>query len=167
MNGKVLVVAVALMAVAMLAVPMSVAYATKPETRTLTGTFYILVGQGGSTKTIMAGESDNVLLKHKDIPVLWTGDIAGSGVYSGEWLVKGGPIIQGGELKVAIGHYVLEDAVVDGIGVGDLSIGHNKYGLDYLIKSGTGDLSSIRGKGTITPIDFITYDYEIVIQINP
>ena len=165
MNKKILGVFISLLAVAMLAVPMSVAYATKPETRTLTGTYYIL-GMGDGFE-VFAGESDNVLLKLRNVPCLWTGDIAGFGIYKGEWLVKGGPIVQGGELVVAIGHYVLEDAVVDGIGVGDLSIGHNKYGLDYLIKSGSGDLRSIRGKGTITPIDFVTYDYEIVIQINP
>ena len=165
MNKKILGVFVSLLAVVMLALPMSVAYATKPETKTLTGTYYILgVGDGGP---IFAGESDNVLLKLRNVPCLWTGDISGSGIYNGNWLVKGGPLAEGGELVRAIGHYVLEDAMVDGIGVGDLSIGHNMEGLDYFIKSGTGDLSSIRGKGTITPIDFVTYDYEIVIKINP
>jgi hypothetical protein len=162
MNKKVLVIVVALMAVAMLALPISVVSATKPTTMTLSGTIYIL-GEG-TGKIFVAGESGNNLLKFRDVPVLWTGDIAGSGVYNANWLDKvSGDMV----VDVAVGTHVLEDAMVDGIGVGDLSIGHNKDGFEYFIKSGTGYLSSIRGKGTLTMVNPVTYDYELEVQINP
>ena len=158
---KVLVIAVALMAVAMLALPISVVSATKPTTMTLSGTIYIL-GEGTGS-IFVAGESGNNLLKFRDVPVLWTGDIAGSGVYNANWLDKGGDMV----VDVAVGTHVLEDVTIDGVGTGDLSIGHNHFGWDYFIKSGTGDLSSIRGKGTLTMVNPVEYDYELEVQINP
>ena len=157
---KVLVIAVALMAVAMLALPISVVSATKPTTMTLSGTIYIL-GEGTGS-IFVAGESGNNLLKFRDVPVLWTGDIAGSGVYNGNWLDKGGDLV----LDVGVGTHVLEDVTIDGVGTGDLTIGQNHV-WNYFIKSGSGDLSSIRGKGTITMVNPVTYDYELEIQINP
>jgi hypothetical protein len=155
---KVLVIAVALMAVAMLALPISVVSATKPTTMTLSGKIYVL----GTGSIFPAGESGNVLLKFRDVPVLWTGDIAGSGVYNGNWLDKGGDLV----LDVGVGTHVLEDVTIDGVGTGDLTIGQNHV-WNYFIKSGSGDLSSIRGKGTITMVNPVTYDYELEIQINP
>jgi hypothetical protein len=158
MNRKVLVIAVALMAVAMIALPISVVSATKPTTMTLSGKIYVL----GTGSIFPAGESGNVLLKFRDVPVLWTGDIAGSGVYNGNWLDKGGDLV----LDVGVGTHVLEDVTIDGVGTGDLTIGQNHV-WNYFIKSGSGDLSSIRGKGTITMVNPVTYDYELEIQINP
>jgi hypothetical protein len=155
---KVLVIAVALMAVAMIALPISVVSATKPTTMTLSGKIYVL----GTGSIFPAGESGNVLLKFRDVPVLWTGDIAGSGVYNGNWLDKGGDLV----LDVGVGTHVLEDVTIDGVGTGDLTIGQNHV-WNYFIKSGSGDLSSIRGKGTITMVNPVTYDYELEIQINP
>ena len=151
-------IAVALMAVAMLALPISVVSATKPTTMTLSGKIYVL----GTGSIFPAGESGNVLLKFRDVPVLWTGDIAGSGVYNGNWLDKGGDLV----LDVGVGTHVLEDVTIDGVGTGDLTIGQNHV-WNYFIKSGSGDLSSIRGKGTITMVNPVTYDYELEIQINP
>jgi len=155
---KVLVIAVALMVVAMLALPISLVSATKPTTMTLSGTISVL----GTGSIFLAGESGNVLLKFRDVPVLWTGDIAGSGVYNGNWLDKGGDMI----LDVGVGTHALEDVTIDSVGTGDLTIGQNHV-WNYFIKSGSGDLSSIRGKGTITMVNPVTYDYELEIQINP
>jgi len=154
MNRKLLVVFVALMAVVMLATPV---FAEKPNTLTLTGTLFIL-GQGDGDE-IYAGESDNHLLKLRNSPDLWTGDISGSGIADGNWLIKGG------SLAVAVGTYYLEDVTVAGVGTGDLTLGYR--GLDLWVKSGSDDLRSIRGRGTVTPVTFIKYTYELVIQINP
>jgi hypothetical protein len=170
---KVLVIAVALMAVAMLAVPMFSAHATKPVTMTLTGIYYI-VG-GGSMEVIEAGQSGNVLFKIKDLGCVWTGDItAGSlgtwpdptvppvpgGVYNGQWLVK--PTGEG----AFPGRLILEDVTIAGIGTGDLTLGAKQDKL--WIESGTGDLSSIRGKGTQTEIaGIVVLGYTLEVQINP
>ena len=158
MNRKFLLIAVACLALAMLALPISVVSATKPTTMTLSGTINVL----GTGIILPAGESSNVLLKFRDVPVVWTGDIAGSGVYNGNWLDKGGDLV----LDVGVGTHVLEDVTIDGVGSGDLTIGQNHV-WNYFIKSGSGDLSSIRGKGTITMVNPVTYDYELEIQINP
>jgi hypothetical protein len=164
---KVLVIAVALMAVAMLAVPMFSAHATKPVTMTLTGIYYI-VG-GGSMEVIEAGQSGNVLFKIKDLGCVWTGDItAGSlgpplvlgGVYNGQWLVK--PTGEG----AFPGRFILEDVTIAGVGTGDLTLGSKQEKL--WIESGTGDLSSIRGKGTQTEIaGIVVLGYTLEVQINP
>ena len=154
MNRKIVVLAVALLAMAMLAVPV---FAEKPNTMTLTGTL-VIVGQGDNY-VIHAGKSDNILPKLRNSPDLWTGDISGSGIADGNWLIKGG------ELAHSVGTYYLEDAAVVGVGTGDLALGYS--GLDLWIKSGSDELRSIRGKGTFTMVNPIKYNYELVIQINP
>jgi hypothetical protein len=166
-NRKVLVIAVACLALAMLVLPMSSAHATKPVTMTLTGIYYI-VG-GGSMEVLDAGQSGNVLFKIKDLGCVWTGDItAGSlgpplvlgGVYNGQWLVK--PTGEG----AFPGRIILEDVTIAGVGTGDLALGSEQENL--WIESGTGDLSSIRGKGTQTEIvGIVVLGYTLQVQINP
>ena len=148
----------------MLLFPIYSVSATKPETITLTGTFYVMPDpQGTDGKFMVAGESGNILAKWRGVQVMWTGDIAGNGYYYGNWLIKP----ESTAADISVGTHFLEDATTIGVGTGNLAIGHNHDGLDYFVKSGSGDFSSIRGRGFITPIDAITYDYEIVIQINP
>ena len=166
MNKKILGVFISLLVVAVLALPMSLAFAEKPTiTMTLSGTYY-MVG-GGSMKVMDAGQSCVVLIKIKDLDCVWTGDItAGSlgpppvpgGVYNGQWSVR-----STGE-GVAPGRFILEDVTIAGRS-GDLTIGAKN---DILwIESGTGELSSIRGKGTNTFISEIVWGYEFEVQINP
>ena len=154
MKRAVLVIVAAFMAVAMLATPV---FAESPNTLTLTGTL-VIAGQGDNY-AIVAGKSDNILPKLRNGPDLWTGDISGSGIADGNWLIRGG------SLALAVGTYYLEDVTVAGVGTGDLTLGYS--GLDLWVKSGSDDLRSIRGKGTVTPVTFIKYTYELVIQINP
>jgi hypothetical protein len=158
---------IVLLVVATLALPVSVASATKPETKTLTGTF-VTPFDPSKVIIITAGDSGNGAWKFRDAPVIWSGDMsAGSGVYNGNWLTKGGPLGLGGETVLTTGTYVLTDVTIDGIdGTGDLTLGQN--GGHLFVKSGSGDLRSIRGTGTITAgAVMFTYNYELEIQINP
>ena len=156
-NKKLLVIA---LAVAMLALPMSAVSATKPETMTLTGTYYVL-GMGDSYM-VEAGESGITLWRWRNMPMLWTGDISGSGVNNGNSLIMEGPFAD-----VGVGTFFLEDVTIDDVGTGDLTIGTYGDGLQGLIKSGSDDLRSIRGKGTFTPVDMFEFDYTFEVQINP
>ena len=155
---------IVLLVVATLALPVSVASATKPETKTLIGTFGTPFDPSKVT-IITAGDSGNAAWKFRDAPVVWTGEMsAASGVYNGNWLTKGGLLGQGGETVLTTGTYALTDVTIDGIGTGDLTLGQN--GGHLFVKSGSGDLTSIRGTGTITAAGMFTYNYELEIQIN-
>ena len=158
MNRKLSVFGLAFIFLAFFAVPL--VSATKPVTMTLTGTYYVL-GMGDSYM-VEAGESGITLWRWLNMPMLWIGDISGSGVNNGNSLIKEGPFAD-----VGVGTFFLEDVTIDGVGTGDLTIGTYKDGLQCFIKSGSDDLRSIRGKGTATPVSMIEYDYEFEVQINP
>jgi hypothetical protein len=172
MTKKMLSIFLSLFVVAMLALPMSAAHATKPTTMTLTGTYFI-TGPGDSYSSA-AGKSDNYYMKTRNAPCLWTGDISGNSINHGNWLSKGGPIL-GGELAVTVMTFKFEDVTINDVGetgfvgTGDLTIGFSRSSeMERVhIKSGTGDLRSIRGEGTITKVNLITYNYEFEVQINP
>jgi hypothetical protein len=173
MNKKVLVIAVALMAVAMLALPISATYATKPEptTMTLTGTFYIYPPLAAEWRAFPAGESGNSIWKFRGLPVVWTGGIeAGSlgvppvpgGYYDGNWVIFN----VGTDPEVStVGITILEGASITGIGTGDLKI----FGKDETLRiiSGTDDFKGIKGTGTFDKVTAVKYSYELVVQINP
>lgn len=163
MNKKIVGFALSSIILAMLTISIYAVSATQPVTKTLTGTFTMGFNPE-AIKYFDAGESGNTLTKIRGFPVVWEGDIAGSGYYYANMLSKLDNILS----DVSVGTHYLEDVTITGIGVGDIAIGHNQGGLDYFIKSGSGDLSSIRGKGTITPLGFLgPYSYEFEVQINP
>ena len=166
MNKKGSGISIVLLFVATLALSVSVVSATEPVTKSLTGTFFTPFNPDKVT-IIPAGESGNAAWKFNDAPVVWTGDMnAASCVYNGNWLSKGGPLGQGGETVLTTGTYALKGVTIDGIdGTGDITLGQN--GGDLFVKSGSGDLTSIRGKGRITTTGMFTYSYELEIQINP
>ena len=164
MNKKGSGILIVLLVVATLALSVSFASATKPETKSLTGTFYTPPSED-TMAIITAGESNNAAWKFRDAPVTWTGGIAGIGVYNGNWLSKGGTLAEGGEIVLTTGTYVLTGVTIDGIGTGDLTLGQN--GGHLFVKSGSGDLKSIRGTGTITDTNIVVHNYELEIQINP
>ena len=164
MNKKGSGILIVLLVVATLALSVSFASATKPETKSLTGTFYTPPSED-TMAIITAGESNNGAWKFRDAPVTWTGGIAGIGVYNGNWLSKGGTLAEGGEIVLTTGTYVLTGVTIDGIGTGDLTLGQS--GGHLFVKSGSGDLKSIRGTGTIIDINMGVHNYELEIQINP
>ena len=160
MKKKILGIFVSLLAVAMLTLPLSTVCAKKPVTMTLTGTYFVR-GMGDSYM-VEAGKSGITLWRWVNMPMLWTGDISGSGVNNGNSLIKEGPFAD-----VGVGTFSLEDVTIDGVGTGDLTIGTYRDGLQGFIKSGSDDLRSIRGKGTFTPVDIFEFDYAFEVQINP
>jgi hypothetical protein len=165
MKKKILGIFVSLLAVAMLTLPLSTVCAKKPVTMTLTGTMYIL-GMGDSYM-VEAGESGNVIWKFRNVPIQYVGEISGFGVCDASELVKEGP-----HCDVGVGTNSLEDVTLNDVetsftGTGDLTLGFNKDALQYFIRSGSDNLRSIRGKGTITPVSMIEYTYEFEVQINP
>jgi len=167
MNKKFFGVFVSIFVVVMLALPMSAVYATKPEPIPLTGT-KTLTGDA-VIRDIFAGT--NLIELAKNGGGDWTGDIEGHALYSGLALYK-----PNGEF-MWVGRWVFEEATIDGR-TGGLRIGSMTKG-NYLtgegetklwIESGTGELSSIRGKGTevpAPPYDFTVWDYTFDILINP
>jgi hypothetical protein len=173
-NKKALVMAVALISVAMLALPVSAAYAIKPEptTMTLTGTFYIYPPLVAEWRVFPAGESGNSIWKFRDLPVVWEGGIvAGSkgnpptpgGYYDGNWVIfdVGTP----DQVVSTVGISILEGASIEGIGTGDLKIFEKDETLRII--SGTDDFEGIKGTGTFDKKTAVSYSYTLVVQINP
>lgn len=158
---KIIAIFLALITVAALSLSISMASATKPETMTLTGKVFVL-GLGNSIES-NPGNSGNEIVKIRDVPVKWTGDITANGFLCANRLDLGDDEI----IDAFAGAHFLKDALVSGVGTGDLAIGVHLDGNGLFIKSGSGDLRSIRGTGTSTQLNAFTYSYEIVIQINP
>ena len=166
MNKKVLGVFVSLLAVVMLALPMSAAYATKPEptTMTLTGFFEVLPENipgvpfsSPYVRAFPAGESGIFQMKWRGLPANFTGDIEGIGPYDGNWKIKNSGTPDA-ELST-VGIQLVENAVVAGIGTGDLKM---KAKNDLLtIISGTGDLKDIKGTGYCVQTDWTQFDYHL------
>ncbi len=161
MEKKIISISLVLMIVAALSFTISTVSATKSETVTLTGKIFVL-GLGNTIESD-PGNSGNEIVKIRDMPVMWTGDITSKGFLFGNRLDIGDDEI----IDVLVGTHVLKNALVDGVGTGDLTIGVHNEGNDLFIKSGSGDLRSIRVTGTATQISPNAYNYEIVIQINP
>ena len=160
MNKKILVIIGSLLVVAMLALPMSAAFAEKPTIElTLTGKYWMMDPDPEHMQMFPAGNSGNTMFKFRGFVSDWTGDIAGSGVYNANWVIK--PDGTG----AFAGRFILEDVTIDGIGTGNLRIGALES--DFWIESGSGDLRSIRGKGTNSMVSMIEWDYELIVQINP
>jgi hypothetical protein len=172
MNKKVLGVFVSLLALAMLAFSLSVVFAVKPEptTMTLTGTFMVypdtIPGVPWSSpyaRSFLAGESGIRQFKWKDLPQEMFGDIEGLGTYTGNWVVKNAGTPDAEPNTVAI--VLIKDAVVAGVGTGDLKI--KAMDLTYKIISATGDLAGLKGEGTIEMLTPVLYAYSIEAQIDP
>jgi hypothetical protein len=162
MNKKMFGVLASLFVVAMLALPMSAAFAKKPITLTLTGKYYMMDSDPDHMKTFPAGKSSNQMIKFRDFESVFVGDITGSGVFHSNWKMnppKG----------VFTGFFALKDVTIDVpgefTGTGDLRIG--AFEERWTIESGSGDFRSIRGKGTTWPTSMVEWNYELEIQINP
>jgi hypothetical protein len=172
MNRKVLGIAVVLMAVAMLATPLfGTAQACRCRRqlveKTLTGRYYVYpednppVDLWGPYATLYETE-DKLIVIWKNLPEQWTGGLSGWGTYSAIWSVISYPT----NMK-DYGIDVIKDAVVDGIGTGDLVIYNSMRALKILW--GTGDLRGIKGTGTIVVVPGsmgTIFDYTLEVQIR-
>jgi hypothetical protein len=181
LNRKVLVILVALMAVAMLATPLigtaEACIYRRPcrrpvvRTLTLTGTFDTY-GQanppfdwGPYATTFEKG--DKLVIFWKGLPVVWGGDIVGSGTYSGIWEITnfGAP---DSEFVALFGIFTVKDGWFKDVGTGNLVMagvmGSIDYG-EYAILCGTGALLGARGTMRTTPIGPATYLFTMEIKV--
>lgn len=140
---------VALAAVLLFSMSMSVAYATKPIP--VSGTFKQTAA--GSSTSWHAGKSDNVILTLSGVTFKWEGDISGIGTYDGRWVIHN----YGDSANVwvnSIGYYTIA-ATVDGKsgtlyieGVGNSG---NPQPSTWRIIGGTDELANLHGQGTFEP----------------
>jgi len=163
---KVLVIAVALIAVAMLATPLvSTAQACrwiKPASMTLEGTYSVTPDALNYVTQYDCPETGKTIMIWKGLPSYWTGDVTSDSTYTGIWIITDfmQPTM---ELKM-YGIQVFKNAVVNGIGTGDLVT----YSEDATMRIlwGTGDLRGIKGTGEVTTINHIDYDYILEVKIG-
>jgi hypothetical protein len=165
---------VALMAVAMLMLPLSAVSAKKPEPNTmpLEGNFYILIGLSPA-REFPAGESGHRIYKWRDLPAVIDGDIVAGelktpiptstpgGYWDGNWVIYN--VGTGDQVVSTVGVCVFEDAEIDGIGTGDLKI----FAKDETLRiiSGTGDFKGLKGTGTFDKVSAWIYSYTLEVQI--
>jgi hypothetical protein len=191
MKKKIFSVFVALLVVTIVALPLSSVAANK-ESLTLEGFFATFIyygtapspGPGPFAYAQPAGKSTHMNpAGFKDLPVVFEGDIAAGtmtspgvgwpyavvdedvgGTYNAHWLMKNylNPDVAN-EIKIT-GFIYLEDAEVEGVGVGDLTIKLVEQKL--AIVKGTGDLKGLEGTGTLTSANPFWSDYIIEAHIN-
>ena len=137
MKKKILGVAFAFVFLAMLTVPV---FAEKP-TLTYTLTASSVPTGPGYMDIVFAGESGNSIFILKDWLCVFTGDITGVGYFTGIVLDK-----SGAPMFNALGYWTFDEVTLEGVGTGGLRIGCRNT--DIWIESGSGELSSIRGRGT-------------------
>ena len=142
MNKKILGVFASLLVVAILALPMSSAYATPPTPVDFT----ITVVTPGDITTDDSGMSDTSIVTKSNFITDCTGDIVGSGSFDNREVVT-----KGGADKTSTGLYVI-DGTVDGKS-GTLYIKTSVNTRDpnpayWRIVSGTDDFANLHGQGT-------------------
>lgn len=147
---------VVLLAIAMLATPLPYVCATKP---TEANQKMILQIEGIPSPYMSArslGESGNMIVYWKDLPVVFIGTISGTGIYNGETLVKAD--------GTAIGHAIITlNAEVEGK-TGVLTIKWCQGG--WTIISSNGELEGLHGTGTATVDEDIPIIYYLNGQIH-
>jgi hypothetical protein len=137
------------LAVALLVLPMSAAVATAPTT-VITGTLTMLDPMSyGEIRYL--GDSGNQIWTFTDAPFVITGDIEGTGVYNGKWLMAPSPdTIPPFELKASDGWYTMDVAVDDVSGQLTIRLPVNGK---LIVVDGTGELKNLHGTGTLTMIE--------------
>jgi hypothetical protein len=168
-NKKVLVIAVALMAVAMLALPMSMVYAKNDNNDkfiAVSGVLYLLYDGTNEMKV----PDDNFIWSQSDCTTMWTGGIiAGGTIDFTITFIK--PVYEGMNIvdyQTSLIREVstLTDPIIDGTPyTGELTIGgSNDY---WRILGGTEDLANVHGQGTKYGTDPFTVEYEGWIHFGP
>ncbi len=141
MDKKILGVFASLLVVAILALPMSSAYAT-PST---TVSFTITVVEKGGMDTYPSGKSDTSIVIKSDWITACTGDIVGGGYFDVREVVRGAD-------KTSSGLYVIT-GTLDSTKSGTLYIKTSVNTRDpqpsyWRIVSGTDDFANLHGQGT-------------------
>jgi Protein of unknown function (DUF3224) len=164
LDRKVLAVAVALLAIAMLATPLvGMVYAKPPTLVTGSQT----VTDFTPIANVPKGKSDNHVVTEM-LVVEWTGDIAGVATYTGILMVHDDPVPINIHEKI----YFEDVTVLGKSGSLTLQVSANlARGQDvfrWTIIDGTDELANLHGKG-IYWLNFFTmaYDYEGQIHFDP
>ncbi len=172
MKKAVLVIAVALMAWAMLTLSVSAAYATKPTTMTLNG--YVVVMGAGTGTDFLAGKSGNQQVKFRDLPFLLFGDIIAGDLatFTPGGLYHANELIKPSGDRTWTGTWNMETATIVGIGSGSLTFGsswdEDEPAATWWITKATGELSSLKGRGTASPTDNpFVYSFEFEVRLTP
>jgi hypothetical protein len=163
MSKKVLGVVVSLLVVAMLALPMSAVFATKPSQ--ISGTM-TMIDPMSHVSMRPLGNSGNQIWTFTDAPQVFTGGIEGTGFYNGKWVVYK-PFTPDMKLRTAIGVYSL-DVEVAGVS-GELTIGVPKS-MKLIIIGGTGGLENLHGTGMLVMVPGgmgLEYTYSMDIHFDP
>jgi len=169
LNIKFLVIAAACLAVAMLALPISVAFATAPTT-VITGTLTMLDPMSYLENRYL-GKSGNWIGTFTDAPFEIHGGIEGTGLYTGHWLMKSIDTPPYFETFVANGVYIM-DVEINGAS-GELTVRLPWSGKEMpqvssvIVLGGTGGLENLRGTGTMTMIDPLNYQVTINAHWDP
>lgn len=164
MNKKAFGVFISLLAVAMLMLPMSAAYAKKPTTVTWISA---KVPPAGSYIYNQAGKSDNWIMTTQGGGWSWVGDITGSGTYDGRWVIHDVvSMVNYGAVNV-LGTYTM-DVTYDGkSGTLTVRAGGGGGNAMWRILSGTGDLENLRGHGTLEKIVAGVYIFTGQVHFDP
>lgn len=156
---------ISLVFVVMLAFPIIDVLATKPIP--VSGTFTIIPSAPPQTPK-MSGKSDNGIAAPQS-NVVFTGGIAGTGSYSGRWVMHniGDPQSVWVNAK---GDYEIEATVNSKSGTLYLKActksGSGKPST-WRIVGGTGELKGLHGQGTFTAIDLLNYNYIGEVHFDP
>ena len=164
MKKKILVIFATVFILAMLVLPMSCVFATKPET--IEGTFTMLPTLPPPFPEVSArncGKSNMTILTWTDLAMNVEGDMEGTGVYNGRWLVVSEEVGVISEFRVAVGEYILDVSI--GALSGQLTIGINKGNMAII--SGTGDLANLHGTGSLEGSGGLVYAYSLDVHFDP
>ena len=158
---KILVIALAL---AMLALPIASALATKPTT-VITATLTIGGNPLDYAEARLLGKSGNWITTYTDAPFTLTGDIEGTGVYNGKWLMKIADTPMGFKIQASDGWYTMNVEVGDVSGELTIRLPGNANLL--IIVGGTDGLENLHGTGTLTPITMLQYTVTLNAHWDP
>lgn len=161
LNKKVLMIAVFLLAVVVLALPISTAFAT--ESTPISGV-YMYAAPPSYEKDIMAGNNEIV---RGTVLFMWTGDIQGLANCDLVWNLHpegntGRTIHQIESATVKIGENTLTGSLTILV-----SLGSQEEGGKWTIIRGTGDLMGLHGIGTYTRINQYVSSYSGNVHFDP
>jgi hypothetical protein len=169
MNKKILMMTMTLLTVSIMVTPLiGTVQACRQRgsfiTKTLTGIYWVFPEANppsdpwGPYATEYEKDGISIVI-WKKLPQVWEGNIVGSATYSGIWSVITWPT----DIE-DYGIVVIKDAVVDGIGTGDLVIYVSRPYMKILW--GTGDLRGIKGTGEVSTFGAIKFGYSLDVRIR-
>jgi hypothetical protein len=169
LKKKILGVFVSLLAVVILALPMSMVYAkndTNDKFTPVSGVLYLFYD--GTNEYLLP--DDNFIWSQPDCTTMWTGGIVASGTCDFT-LIFIKPVWDGStvvDYQTSVVHevYTLTNPIIDGTPyTGELTIGGSND--NWRILGGTGELANVHGQGKKWGVDIFTIGYDGWIHFDP